>query len=179
MDRKTKNNDNYLHFYKAKLVNTNQPVLNLRDYITGRFESKETKADYISSFNKDFHQDSIPIIIINKGCPSCIHKIGEFIKTIQNHNLSYRKFILVSQDTSELYDFERKYSFIRDTQLITVDTNGIYYKMNYLRDFSYFIRQNPKVYFYQKIEVSELDQLLKYICPSVKVVDGFCIPIKD
>jgi hypothetical protein len=172
---------NWMYFYKYKIIETNETChsdsflsVNLMEFERPSYNSENYLSD-LKIIENDL--DSIPVLICDNYCPTCIHKIGEFIKTIQTLNYSFKPFIIQTGSTKAFNQFISDYQIQNDPR-IYIDSLNLFSKLNRKEEMGLFLKQSKENYYFKPLKVDELEDLLMYICPRVKIVKGFCIPLE-
>lgn len=172
---------NWMYFYKYKIIETNETChidsflnVNLMEFNRPSYKSENYLSD-LKIIEKNL--DSIPVLICDNYCPTCVHKIGEFIKTIQTLKYSFKPFIIQTGSAKAFNQFMSDYQIRNDTR-IYIDSLNLFSKLNRKVDMGLFLKQSKENYYFKPFKVDELEDLLTYICPKVKIVKGFCIPLE-
>lgn len=123
-------------------------------------------------------RDSIPVLICDYYCPTCTHKIGSFIQTVQAMSLKHAPFILYAKDTAAMTAFIKTYHIQPDSNIL-FDRQGSFNRLNYGYNLGLILQRPYADYYFSPMKAEDVEMLLKLICPEVKIVNGFCVPVKN
>ena len=172
---------NWMYFYKYKIMKTNEKCPQ-DSFLSVKLDGDEISPYKIQNYLNDLKLldqdlDTIPFLISNNYCPTCVVKIGEFIKTIQTLNYSFKPFILHTENKEAYAHFKSDFQ-IRNDSLIYIDTLNNFSRLDKKVEIGLLLKQSEGNYYFKSFKVDELEELLAYICPKVRIVKGFCVPVE-
>jgi hypothetical protein len=175
---KTEQNDSWFFIEIYKIINCGIQNIPLNIFNLSSNKNDSNLINYISKISaKLLETDTIPIILNNKSCPSCIHKTMLFLNTLQLNKSYIKPIIIVSNDLQSQITLLDKYSISKDSS-IYFDNEGLFTSTTQELIMGQLIKENGKYYF-KKIEQSKMSDFLKFINPNLSNDSKFCFPIED
>lgn len=176
--RKTEQNDSWFLIDKYKIINSGTRNIPLKIFNLSINRNDSNLNHYISIISKKLlNADTIPIILNNKSCPSCIHKTMLFLNALQTSKLSSKPIIIVSNDLQSQKALFEKYSILNDSN-IYIDNKGLFTSITQELIMGQLIKENGNYYF-KKIQQPEISDFLKFINPNISNIGEICFPLKD
>jgi hypothetical protein len=176
--RKTEQNDSLFLIEKYKIINTGIQNIPLNNFNFSNNKNDTNLTNYISKISiKLLNADTIPIILNNKSCPSCIHETMLFLNTIQSKKLFSKPIIFVSNDLKSQKTLFEKYSISNDSN-IYIDNNALFTSVTQELIMGQLIRVNGNYYF-KKFQQPEISNFLKFINPNISNIGEICFPLED
>ena len=133
--------------------------------------------EYIEKISIDLlNKDTIPVLIIDDVCPSCINKVGHYLNKLYQLNTQYKPFIIVSKSKMNFDLFKKKYNIEFRNDLLLDSTNLLSNYINY-SNIGFLIKENNEFRFVQ-VNSDYIKEVLSYINPKNQIIGDTCIPIE-
>lgn len=177
--QKSINDSAYFHLYAYRVVKSGVQIS--KDSVLTKQNSNKISslAVFLENFSNSINShDTIPVLHISGRSPKNRHQIGLFIQELQKENISFHPFVLVSPKPSSYLDFKKDYQ-LNDHASIYLDLDGKFYHHNISDEMGWIIKTGDGRYKYENVSSSDLEKLLRSISFKVRMVKGFCLPVKD
>jgi|GEM_PF-2620459 len=153
---------------------------------TGKYiykPSSEYKSnDFEGYLSKNFpslqNLDTIPLIFAQDACGTCITKCGKFLSKAQTANLTTRPVILISSNPVKAEEYMDDFNIASSDNILIDSTSQLLKYIKHPQSIACLIKING-AYEVKKYGVNEMQDLLHYINPSIRLEIGVCKPSKN
>ncbi len=176
--RNTNSDEQYFHLYLYNLKKCEQSISKDSLLFYKYAKSISPIKTYLENFESSINNiDTIPVLLISNQFPKSRHQIGVYLQELVNKKIPSHQFILVSKKSSSWLEFKNDYNLQNISNFYT-DNEGKFYHFKISESMGWFIKMPNGEFRYENVPENELEKLLKFITPHIRIVKGFCLPIK-